>query len=370
MAFLRFSASGRAWIRLAPVIVPLVIVGGCGKKDDAGKKAATQVAAKVNGYEITVHQVNALLARTPGIAPEAVPRAKREALTRLVDQQLAVEQAIAKKLDRTPEVIQAIEMARLEVLARAYADSIARTVPRPTDEEVKKYYAEHPELFAERRVYGLEEIVAVTNEKIAPALREQVAKGRSMREIGSWLQSQKVRIVANHGTRTAEQLPMNMLAALHKMKDGEIAVFESDTGATVVRIIASSKVPVSEEAAAPRIRQFLFNQRLAEALSSDMKALKAAAKIEYLGEFAEDLGVAEAKARAEAEAKRKAVEEAKAQAEAEAQARAEERMKARMAAEARAREEAEARAKEKGGAASKVAPLPEDAVKKGLSGLR
>jgi EpsD family peptidyl-prolyl cis-trans isomerase len=370
VTFLNLARPGWARIGLGSLMIALLVAGGCGKKDDTAKKAATQVAAKVNGHEITVHQVNALLARAPGIALEAVPRAKREALTRLVDQQLAVEQAIAKKLDRTPEVVQAIEMARLEVLARAYADSIARNVPRPSDEDVKKYYAEHPELFAERRVYGLEEIVAVTRDKIAPALREQVAKGRSMREIGTWLQAQKVRLSANHGTRPAEQLPMNMLKVLHKMKDGEIGVFETEVGATVVRIIGSSSAPVSEETAAPRIRQFLFNQRLAEALGNDMKALKAAAKIEYLGEFAEDLGAAEAKARAEAEAKRKAAAEAKAQAEAEAQARAEELTRARMAAEARAREEAEARARQKGVAERKTAPLPEDTVKKGLSGIR
>ena len=42
--------------------------------------------------------------------------ARREVLDRLVDQELAVEKAIEKKLDRSPEVLLALENARREIL--------------------------------------------------------------------------------------------------------------------------------------------------------------------------------------------------------------------------------------------------------------
>jgi EpsD family peptidyl-prolyl cis-trans isomerase len=345
----------------------LALAAGCGKKDEAKRKAATQVAARVNADEITVHQVNAVLARTPNLPPEAAPRAKREVLTRLVDQQLAMQQAIKTKLDRSPQVVQALEAARAEILARAYADSIAKAQPKPGADEVKKYYAEHPELFAQRRIYSLEEIAVQGKEDLGPALREQVAKLRSMKEIGLWLQAQKVPFRPNVGARTAEQVPMEMLAGLQKMKDGDIQVFASAGGFSVVRVAASKSEPVSEEKATPIIQQYLFNRKSSEAIAAEMKALKAGAKIEYLGEFAADLAEAEAKAKAEAEAAAKARAAAKAKAEAEAQARAEEATKARKAAEERAKLEAEERAK---AASPKVAPLPQKTLEQGVKGLR
>src|SRR5688500_14081810 len=126
-----------------------VALAGCGKSDE--KKVATQVAARVNSEEITVHQVNNVLARTPNLAPEAAARAKRQVVDRLIDQELAVQQALEKKLDRSPEVLQAMEAAKAEILARAYLRHVAQAQAKPTPEEIKKYYAEHPHLFSQRR---------------------------------------------------------------------------------------------------------------------------------------------------------------------------------------------------------------------------
>ena len=68
--------------------------------------------ARVNGAEITVHQINQLLSRVPGVTEEAAPKLRQEVLTKLIDQQLAVEQALGKKLDRQPEVMAALEASK------------------------------------------------------------------------------------------------------------------------------------------------------------------------------------------------------------------------------------------------------------------
>jgi EpsD family peptidyl-prolyl cis-trans isomerase len=299
----------RPFLVFTALLLALALTTGCGKKEDA--KAATQVAARVNADEITVHQVNYFLARTQNVTPEGAAQAKREILDRLIDQHLARQQAIENKLDRSPDVMQAIEAAKSEILARAYQEQIAAALPKPAPWETQKYYSEHPELFAQRRLFELEEFVFVAKGEVAAGLREQSSKARSMQQIADWLKSQGVKFVANRGVRAAEQISLENLPKVQAMKQGEIQLFEAGGGRfQVIRVVASKADPVDEATATPRIRQFLFKRRSSEVIAKEMKQIKEQAKIEYVGEFAGGAAAEEAKVKAEAEAKAKALAEA------------------------------------------------------------
>jgi len=54
---------------LLPVVVAAALVAGCGDKSASGEGKATQAAARVDGSEITVHQINQVLSRQPGLKP-------------------------------------------------------------------------------------------------------------------------------------------------------------------------------------------------------------------------------------------------------------------------------------------------------------
>lgn len=362
-------------VSLFPVLLIVAVSAGCGKSDD---KKTSQVAAKVNEEEITVHQINSILARTPNLAPEASVRAKYELLDKLIDQQVAKQKAMENKLDRSPAVMQAIEAARNEIIARAYIDKIIAAQPKPTADEAKKYYSEHPELFAERRIFDLQEIAIQPKEGMTDRVREQVASARSLEDIAAWLTSQDIKFTANRGVRPAEAIPMELLAKLQEVKDGEMRFFEIGGHLNVVRVAASRAAPVDEATARGRIMQFLFNRRSTEAVAAEMKQLKSKAEITYLGEFSGGAKAAEARAKTEAEAKVKAEAEARAKAEAEARARAQAR--AKEEAEAQARLEALSKARAEAvrlGAETQAkttpstpVPVPQKNIEKGASGLK
>ena len=128
---------------ISTLLIPSVALGiaACGSKETEKPKPATQIAAKVNSGEISVHQLNYVLTRTPGAgaaSAETAPKIRRDVLNRLIDQELAVEKAIEKKLDRSPDVLLALENARREILARAYVEQVTAAAPKPTVEEAKK----------------------------------------------------------------------------------------------------------------------------------------------------------------------------------------------------------------------------------------
>lgn len=266
-----------------------VVLGlaACGNKDV--EKPASQIAAKVNSGEISVHQLNYVLTRTGAGAasPEMAPKIRREILDKLVDQELAVEQAVGKKLDRSPEVIMAIESARREILARAYMEQVTAGTAKPTIDEAKQYYSEHPQLFSERRVYNIQEIVLPTAAGVADELRSMLDSGKSMEDIANWLKGKDIKFAAGTATRSAEQIPLELLPKIHPLKVGQGLILQSPQSVTVMRLAAAQSAPVAEEAALPRIQQFLGNQRAMEAAKQEFKTLKAKAKITYMGEFAD-----------------------------------------------------------------------------------
>ena len=261
-------------------------LAACGSKDD--KAPATQVAAKVNSEEISVHQINFVLSRSGAGAatPEQAAQLRREILEKLIDQQLAVDQAVDKKLARSPDVVMAIEAARREILSRAYFEQITAALSKPTPEEIKKYYTDHPALFSERRIFNIQEIVVPTAAKVGAQLREMISAGKPMEEIANWLKSKDIKFSGGGATRPAEQIPLELLPKVHALKDGQGLVIDGPVNVTVMRVVASQSAPFPEAAALPRVQQFLANQRASEAVAAELKQLKGKAKITYQGEFA------------------------------------------------------------------------------------
>ena len=67
-------------------------------------------------------------------------------------------------------------------------------------------------------------------------------------------------------------------------------------GVQVLVMVGSRSQPVNEEQARPAIEQFLLNERKRKAVEDDLKVMRDAAKIEYLGKFAEAASAAGAPA--------------------------------------------------------------------------
>lgn len=252
---------------------------GCSKEKSAS--APTQVVAKVNGVEISVHQLNNALSRVPNVTQETFEQARRGVLDRLVEQQLAVEQAVNQKLDRSPEVVMAIEEAKRDILMRAYFDKTLAALPKFTVEDAQKYYKEHPELFAQRRVLNLQEITIPAEAAPVDKLKE-MAGTKSMDEIAAWLKQQKIVFSGNASTRSSDQLPLDMVPRLYALKDGQATVFVTPQAVSVVRVAASQPAPVDEAAAIPRIQQFLTNQRAGTEIAANIRQLKEKAKIDIV----------------------------------------------------------------------------------------
>ncbi|MCE2915680.1 MAG: EpsD family peptidyl-prolyl cis-trans isomerase [Rubrivivax sp.] len=274
----------RRCLPLAVVAAAVVLVGCGGEKKE---KAASQTAAKVNKDEITVHQINFVLQQQRNLRPEQADAASRQVLERLIDQQLALQKAEEQKLDRDPRVVQQLEAARREVISRAYLEKLGEAAPKPGPEEIQKYYDEKPALFRERRIYQIQEIGIEAKPEQVPELRERLGAAKNIQDFVEYLKANDIRFAGNQAVRAAEQLPLNSLDAFARMKDGQAMVVPTATGMQVIVLAGSRMQPVTLEQARPAIEAFIVNERRRKLVEDDVKAMRAAAKIEYVGKFAE-----------------------------------------------------------------------------------
>lgn len=260
-----------------------IALTGCGRD---GKPKSTQVAAVVDGEEISVHQINSLLAKTPNITADMAEKVRSEVLEKLIDQQLMYAQAHNKKLDRTPEVVSAIENAKHEIIARAHVEQLISTLPKPTEQEIRDYYDANKALFAERRVYNLEELSIEAKPEVLPKLKTLVDSVKNLDELATAMTQMGVQARKGAATRAAEQIGLDLLPKLAQVKDGDNALIIGSKNYLVVHVVESKLEPVSAEQAAPKIAQFLQTQRVQKAVTDETKRLRDAAKIEYQSDFA------------------------------------------------------------------------------------
>ena len=262
---LRFS---NLWLLAAPLIL------GCAACTRAASApdSAQQVAAKVNGSEITVEKTGA-----------ASRQAAAQALDRVIDRELLVQKALAAKLDRDPEVARALENARHKILAQAYLDKLGPVKVHP--DEVRAFYQDNPALFAQRRVYRVRQLDIPAAVERVDLLKAEVARAAELEDIVLWVTNRGLKYRIASLTQPAEEVPLAQLPELSRMRDGEIAVFSSPAGTSVVQLVHAQDAALSEQQAAPVIERFLAGRRRLELAAAEVKRLREVASIEYVGEF-------------------------------------------------------------------------------------
>jgi EpsD family peptidyl-prolyl cis-trans isomerase len=276
------------------VLVTVLLVG-CNR--DRGP-AESQIAARVNKGEVSVHQLQAVLQRQPRLLASSGEAAAGRVLEVLVEQELAAQAAESRGLDADPGVIQTLAVLRREALARAFQDSVAAKVTSPTSDEIDRYYESRPALFAQRRLYLLQETAVEVNEPQTARLRPLVAAARNADDVGKLLRDANVPHSSRLITHAAEDLPQLVLEAVAKVDIGQSVLLPQPGGARIYTVVQAFKAPVDRRTANAAITNYLVAERKRQAVGDAMKSLREAAKVEYLGAFVPRPGVAASPANA------------------------------------------------------------------------
>jgi len=243
-------------------------------------------AATVNGEKIPARQVEGLVAQSGTVPAEGERTAgQAEALERMIDQELLAQEARKAGLERDPRVVHAIEAARRQILAQAWLERVASAGGGEIRREVERFYQDNPALFRQRRVYRVLEVTAIAPQEMVAEIRKAAASSGNLYDVAAWLEARHVPFNVSTASRPAEQIPLHILPRVAGMRAGQIAVFPMPRGASIVQLLRSSAMPMTEVQAAPVIERYLANRRRVDIALAEVGRLRAGASIEYLGDY-------------------------------------------------------------------------------------
>jgi len=261
-------------------LLACIAMSGCGMIGGGSKAPEGQVVATVNGEEITITELNRELGGASPADPQQRKQMEQAALQSIVTRKLLAQTAKEQKLDKTPIFAQQKLQAEEGLLVGALQRKIASTVVNPTRADAEKFVSDHPNMFAQRRVMVVDQIVFG---KFDPKLMEEFKPLTTLEQIEAVLTRENIDYQRTTTVLDTLNAPEGLTDSLMKLPPGEVFIFPRGNAVFVNQIRDSRVMPFVGDRAITYAQAGLKQQRTQEALAKQVEAIRKGAedKITY-----------------------------------------------------------------------------------------
>ncbi len=256
-------------------IISLLFLNSCSEKHNA----ATQVIAKVNDNEITVSEFNSQFNQTAS-APTASSN-KKAVLDELIQINLFASEALKLQLNRSPDAVQRIEIAKKKVFADMYIESAAGITNIANQADIQHFIINHPAIFKPHTAVNLE--IAAINQTLS---YDQVEKlklfSNDFQGLKNFLQSANIAHSIRHRTVGIEDLHSDFYLQNTTPKPGSTIVQTSSNRLSFVGITSMYEEPLSEEESSEIALKLLMADKRKQVIEKEKKRLKLISNIEIM----------------------------------------------------------------------------------------
>jgi EpsD family peptidyl-prolyl cis-trans isomerase len=243
------------------------------------KKASGQTVAVVNNEEITASELNAEIANDTRLASGDTKQARSEALQKLIDRKLLVQQAKADGLDKSPEYINQLRRATDDLLINMLVSRKLNTTQLPKADEIGQFEAAHPQMFANREVWTLAQIIYPLPK--SQDVSAKLAAAKSLDEVAQILTSNGVQFKRDTRKIDTAVFPQSIYAQLAKLQPGEPFIAPGPDQAVANVITAREPAATPPDQARALALNAMRREQVEKILQDRLKSVRASAKIEY-----------------------------------------------------------------------------------------
>jgi len=267
--------------------IALALVAVVAALSGCQKKVGGQVAATVNGEEITQIQLNGALR---GVSPAALTNAKDKqaaingVLQQLVDRQILVQQAKADGVDKQPEYAVELQKLQDELTIRMLAAKVAQDIPKADDGAVVKFIGDNPQMFAARQLYALDQIgFPIPKDK---AVLTALQPAHTLDAIIAVLNANHITFNRGKGQLDSATLPPEVIKHIASLPAGEPLIMPQNGQVVVAVVTGTSAAPVGDEQAKGIATNMLREKAVREAMDARLNQGRLTAKVSYGPGFA------------------------------------------------------------------------------------
>ncbi|WP_253273558.1 EpsD family peptidyl-prolyl cis-trans isomerase [Collimonas arenae] len=260
------------------LLLTAVSLSACGDQ----KKKTGKVLARVNGEPITALQLETELSYANDAKKAGQQQPLREqALEALIDRQILLDEALRNKLDRDPKLMQIIDRFKTQAIVQAYLESIEAGRGKPSKAEIHAYFQGHPELFAHRRIFNVQQL-SIAEQDLTPSLKSTMDSAKTLNQVAAWLQKNGVPYEVAKLSYTSAELPPEVAGKLQQLGSNRLFVVKDGGKGLLCALTESRESPVTEEIAGAQIERYLLNKRMQEVAAAEIARLRALTKLEYV----------------------------------------------------------------------------------------
>lgn len=229
-----------------------------------------QTVARVDGKDVTIHELNAELRGAQLPSGEARKPFEQAALQRIIDRRILADLAREKKLDDSPDFVLLKQRAEEAVLVELLQQSIATSTKKPTIQEAKSFITANPTLFANRKVLTVDQILFQVPKD--PKKLQELAPLKTLTDVEKWLIDNGLQYRRAPTQLDTLQVPPEMASKIMNLPAGEVFVVPAN-GAVSANLITDSKAqPVSGDEATNIAMRMLSNKAVAAAAAKELEA--------------------------------------------------------------------------------------------------
>ena len=245
-----------------------------------------QVAAVVNGEEITLQEINTELSSVP--IPEGADeeQLRQAVLKRIIDRRLLAQEAREDGLDQTPEFLVRRRQLEDALLIQLLRQKQERAATVPNEGAIDNYISENPGSFANRTIFTLDRIQfpLPSNLDMLKALEDD----NTMDEVAATLDSLGINYTRGKAGMDSARLGEERLQRILAVPAGEPFVTPEGSMVTVAVITDREVQPVSPQESRPAALQALRNSEIQQSLESRLESARQTAEITYQEGFDAD----------------------------------------------------------------------------------